>query len=284
MEDSSELNKSIEENEDLESEVNEENQNEENESEENESEVNESEENESEENINEENVNEENVNEENKNEENKNKDNMNMYQENGNNNNNNNDKLKNSFHSNINELKNNLNNNNIYINNNNNMNNTLGTKNLQENGDTYQYKMNPEDLVNDNKKYSNEKYGDMTNHSKNSFKNRNEHMMIDEQKNSSKYEKDRYDNNLVFQPSDEKNRNLFQGHNKKFTFPSLSPTDVLIPGKEHENITMYHFNPEKFGYKYNNGLKPSEGYLLIYPHISHNSIAPKIKKKKMRCC
>ncbi|KOB59921.1 hypothetical protein PFHG_01684 [Plasmodium falciparum HB3] len=265
MEDSSELNKSIEGNEDLESEVNEENQNEENESEENESVENESVENESEEN-----VNEENVNEENKNEENKNKDNMNMYQENGNNNNNNNknDKLKNSFHSNMNELKNNLNYNNI--NNINNMNNNLGTKNLEENEGFSQYKMNQEDLVNDNKKYSNEKYGDMTNHSKNSFKNRNEHMMIDEQKNSSKHEKNRYDNNLVFQPSDEKNRNLFQ--------------DVLIPGKEHENITMYHFNPEKFGYKYNNGLKPSEGYLLIYPHISHNSIAPKIKKKKMRCC
>ncbi|ETW50624.1 hypothetical protein PFMALIP_01352 [Plasmodium falciparum MaliPS096_E11] len=282
MEDSSELNKSIEGNEDLESEVNEENQNEENESEENESVENESVENESEEN-----VNEENVNEENKNEENKNKDNMNMYQENGNNNNNNNknDKLKNSFHSNMNELKNNLNYNNINnINNINNMNNNLGTKNLEENEGFSQYKMNQEDLVNDNKKYSNEKYGDMTNHSKNSFKNRNEHMMIDEQKNSSKHEKNRYDNNLVFQPSDEKNRNLFQGHNKKFTFPSLSPTDVLIPGKEHENITMYHFNPEKFGYKYNNGLKPSEGYLLIYPHISHNSIAPKIKKKKMRCC
>ncbi|ETW37961.1 hypothetical protein PFTANZ_01392 [Plasmodium falciparum Tanzania (2000708)] len=282
MEDSSELNKSIEGNEDLESEVNEENQNEENESEENESVENESVENESEEN-----VNEENVNEENKNEENKNKDNMNMYQENGNNNNNNNknDKLKNSFHSNMNELKNNLNYNNLNnINNINNMNNNLGTKNLEENEGFSQYKMNQEDLVNDNKKYSNEKYGDMTNHSKNSFKNRNEHMMIDEQKNSSKHEKNRYDNNLVFQPSDEKNRNLFQGHNKKFTFPSLSPTDVLIPGKEHENITMYHFNPEKFGYKYNNGLKPSEGYLLIYPHISHNSIAPKIKKKKMRCC
>ncbi|EUR61275.1 hypothetical protein PFBG_05905 [Plasmodium falciparum 7G8] len=269
-------------NEDLESELNEENQNEENESEENESVENESVENESEEN-----VNEENVNEENKNEENKNKDNMNMYQENGNNNNNNNknDKLKNSFHSNMNELKNNLNYNNLNnINNINNMNNNLGTKNLEENEGFSQYKMNQEDLVNDNKKYSNEKYGDMTNHSKNSFKNRNEHMMIDEQKNSSKHEKNRYDNNLVFQPSDEKNRNLFQGHNKKFTFPSLSPTDVLIPGKEHENITMYHFNPEKFGYKYNNGLKPSEGYLLIYPHISHNSIAPKIKKKKMRCC
>ncbi|ETW53265.1 hypothetical protein PFUGPA_04893 [Plasmodium falciparum Palo Alto/Uganda] len=282
MEDSSELNKSIEGNEDLESELNEENQNEENESEENESVENESVENESEEN-----VNEENVNEENKNEENKNKDNMNMYQENGNNNNNNNknDKLKNSFHSNMNELKNNLNYNNLNnINNINNMNNNLGTKNLEENEGFSQYKMNQEDLVNDNKKYSNEKYGDMTNHSKNSFKNRNEHMMIDEQKNSSKHEKNRYDNNLVFQPSDEKNRNLFQGHNKKFTFPSLSPTDVLIPGKEHENITMYHFNPEKFGYKYNNGLKPSEGYLLIYPHISHNSIAPKIKKKKMRCC
>ncbi|SOV12450.1 conserved Plasmodium protein, unknown function [Plasmodium sp. gorilla clade G2] len=277
MEDSSELNKSIEENEDLESDVNEENQNEENESEENESEVNESEENESEENKNEENVNEEN----------NNKDNMNMYQENGNynnnNNNNNNDILKNSFHSNMNELKNNINYNNIN-NINNNINNNVGTKYLQEKGDNSQYKMNPEDLVNDNKKYSNEKYGEMNNHSKNNFKNRNEHMMIDEQKNSSKHEKNRYDNNLVFQPSDEKNRNLFQGHNKKFTFPSLSPTDVLIPGKEHENITMYHFNPEKFGYKYNNGLKPSEGYLLIYPHISHNSIAPKIKKKKMRCC
>ncbi|SBT39580.1 conserved Plasmodium protein, unknown function [Plasmodium ovale wallikeri] len=98
-----------------------------------------------------------------------------------------------------------------------------------------------------------------------------------------KVEKSRYEH-LVIQPCDQKNGNLFKGNNKKFTFPSLSPTDVPVPGKEKENITMYHFNPEKLGYKYNNGLKPSEGYLLIYPHISHNTVPPKIRKKKLQCC
>ncbi|CRH01047.1 conserved Plasmodium protein, unknown function [Plasmodium relictum] len=124
---------------------------------------------------------------------------------------------------------------------------------------------------------------EIINQVKNELIKKNDELNEDENKGNIKYEKGRYEN-LVMQLSDQKNMNLIQGMNKKFTFPSLSPTDVLIPGKENENITMYHFNPEKFGYKYNNGLKPSEGYLLIYPHISHNSIPPKIKKKKIGCC
>ncbi|SBS85525.1 conserved Plasmodium protein, unknown function [Plasmodium ovale curtisi] len=106
---------------------------------------------------------------------------------------------------------------------------------------------------------------------------------INENNEILKDEKSRYEH-LVIQPYDQKNGNLFKVNNKKFTFPSLSPTDVPVPGKEKENITMYHFNPEKLGYKYNNGLKPSEGYLLIYPHISHNTVPPKIRKKKLQCC
>ncbi|ANQ09006.1 Uncharacterized protein PCOAH_00036140 [Plasmodium coatneyi] len=97
------------------------------------------------------------------------------------------------------------------------------------------------------------------------------------------FDKKRYEHFLIY-PSYQKNMSLSEGINKKLTFPSLSPTDFPIPGKEEESITMYHFNPEKFGYKYNNGLNPSEGYLLIYPHVSHHSVPPKIKKKKLRCC
>ncbi|KJP88951.1 hypothetical protein AK88_01445 [Plasmodium fragile] len=97
------------------------------------------------------------------------------------------------------------------------------------------------------------------------------------------FDKKRYDHFLIH-PWNQKNMSLCEGINKKLTFPSLSSTDLPIPGMEKESTTMYHFNPEKLGYKYNNGLNPSEGYLLIYPHVSHNSVPPKIKKKKLRCC
>ncbi|KMZ79457.1 hypothetical protein PVIIG_06557 [Plasmodium vivax India VII] len=95
--------------------------------------------------------------------------------------------------------------------------------------------------------------------------------------------KKRYEH-FIIHPSNQNDMSLFEGINKKLTFPSLSPTDFPIPGKEEESSTMYHFAPEKLGYKHNNGLNPSEGYLLIYPHVSRNSVPPKIRKKKLRCC
>lgn len=71
---------------------------------------------------------------------------------------------------------------------------------------------------------------------------------------------------------------------KHILFPSLSPTDIPIPGKENENLTMLHMDPEKCGYKYSSGVNPAEGYLFVYPHVSNNNTPPKIRKKRVGCC
>ncbi|CDU15917.1 conserved Plasmodium protein, unknown function [Plasmodium yoelii] len=78
----------------------------------------------------------------------------------------------------------------------------------------------------------------------------------------------------------ERSENINDKQNSK----ENSKGNICYQLNKTDQISMYNFNPYQLGYRPNNGLNPSQGYVFIYPHTTKNSKPPKIRKKKLSCC